>query len=174
MNRFSQARAQLKASASVFWLARSEQERKLLGIAAGFVLLALVYGLGVAPAMSGRARLANSLPELRQQAAQLQAMAAEAAQLSAQAPLPVVPMSRESLAASLAARSLKPQALTLTGEYAKVQLAGVPFAGLTGWLAALRTEHRIVVQDASVVAQAEPGLVNANLTLRQTLAGEPR
>ncbi len=174
MNRLSQASAQFKTSASVFWLARSEQERKMLGIGGAVVLLALMYGLFIAPAVSGRAQLEKSLPQLRQQAAQLQALAAEAAQLSAQAPAAVAPMSRELLAASLAARSLTAQSLSLTGEYAKVQLSGVPFAGVTGWLAALRSEHRITVQDASVVAQAEPGQVDASLTLRQAVLGDTR
>jgi general secretion pathway protein M len=173
MNPLSQAVTQLKTSASVFWLARSEQEHKLLGAAAAVVVLALVYALAIAPAAAGRARLEKSLPELRLQAAQMQALAAEAAQLAGQTAPAVQPMSRETLAASLAARSLTAQSLSLTGEYVKVQFAGAPFAAVMGWLAGLRSEQRIALQDASFTAQTTPGQVDATLTLHQSM-GEAR
>lgn len=158
---------QLKQRLELFWLARSEQERKLLTIGAAVVLLALIYSVLIGPALSGRAQLQKELPQLRQQAAQLRALAQEAAELARQPVPQVAPMTRESLAASLTARGMTAESLTLTGEYAKVQLNGVAFANLVSWLDTQRRENRIAVQDAAITAQAKPGQVNATLTLRQ-------
>jgi general secretion pathway protein M len=72
------------------------------------------------------------------------------------------------LTASLAARSLTARSLGVTGEYAKLELRGVPFGAVTGWLAQVRQESRITVEDANIVAQATPGLVDATLTLHQS------
>jgi general secretion pathway protein M len=156
-----------KGQAVVFWDARSEQERKLLTLGSAVVVLALIWAVLFAPAMEGRAQLKKSLPQLRQQAAQLQALAAEAASLPGSAPLDVAVMSRDSLVSSLAARSLTAQSVGMTGQYAKLELRSVPFGALLQWLDAVRREGRIVVQDASITAQATPGLVDATLTLHQ-------
>lgn len=158
----------LKAGALVFWEARSEQERKVLSLGGLVVALALVWATLIAPAIEGRAQLQKSLPQLRQQAARLQALAAEAATFSGQASPQVSAMSSASLTSSLAARSLTAQSVGMTGEYAKLQLRGVPFGALLQWLAQLQQESRISVEDASIVAQATPGLVDATLTLHQS------
>jgi general secretion pathway protein M len=163
----------LRERALAYWLARTEQERKFLAAGAAVVVVALVYALLLAPAIEGRATLQRALPELRQQAAQLQSMAAEASSLAANpAPAPA-PMTREALSASMAQRSLNPASLTLTGEYAKVQFNNVSFANLVAWLDAQRRENRVQVQDAAFTALAAQGQVDATLTLRQNL-GSPQ
>ena len=163
----------LRERALAYWLARTEQERKFLAIGAAVVLVALVYALLLAPAIEGRDRLQRSLPQLRQQAAQLQTMAAEAGALAANPAPPPAPMTREALTASLAQRSLVPGSLTLTGEYAKVQFNNVSFANLVAWLDAQRRENRIQVQDAAFTGLPAAGQVDASLTLRQNL-GTPQ
>lgn len=163
----------LRERALAYWLARTEQERKFLAIGAAVVLVALVYALLLAPAIEGRDRLQRSLPQLRQQAAQLQTMAAEAGALAANPAPPPAPMTREALTASLAQRSLMPGSLTLTGEYAKVQFNNVSFANLVAWLDAQRRENRIQVQDAAFTGLPAAGQVDATLTLRQNL-GTPQ
>ena len=67
--------AQVRERAATQWLARTEQERRFLAIGGAVVLLAILYLAPVDPAVEGRRRLAASLPQLRQQAAELQAMA---------------------------------------------------------------------------------------------------
>jgi len=158
-----------RAAASAFWNERSDQERRMLAIGGGVVAFGLVYGLLIDPAFSGRARLAKELPQLRQQVAELQALAGEAAQLSAQAPIQPPPMSRESVNAGLQQRLLSPQSLTVTGEYARLEFKGAAFAGIIAWLDAMRREQRLTVQDANITAQNTPGQVDATLTLRQDL-----
>jgi general secretion pathway protein M len=158
---------QLKETVLVQWNARTEQERKFLATGAAVVLLAIVYAIFIGPAITGRAALRRSLPELRQQAARLQGLAAEASQLAHQATPQVTPMSQDSLTASLAARGLKADSVTMTGEYARLQFKGASFAGLVTWLDAQRREARILAQEASFTAQGEAGQVDAALTLRQ-------
>lgn len=157
----------IKSQLALGWHARTEQERKFLIIGAGVVVGALVYLLFIGPAVSGRAQLQKSLPQLRQQAAQLRSMALEASELARQPPAQGAQMGRESLVASLTAMGMTPQSVTMTGEFAKVQLSAVPFSSLVGWLDAQRREARISVTEATISAQGEGGKVDASLTLRQ-------
>src|SRR3954468_4703605 len=102
---------QLRASALVYWAGRTDQERKFLGAGAAVVVLALAWSVLVAPALDGRAQLRRALPQLRQQAAQLQALTQQAKALAGQPAQPVPPMTREALTASLTARGLTAQSL---------------------------------------------------------------
>lgn len=157
----------LKGQLVLYWLGRTEQERKFLAIGAGVALLALVYSLFISPAMEGRAKLRRDLPELRQQEARMKAMALEAGELARDPAPQLAPMTRESLLASMSARSLKAESITMNGDFAKVQVNGVAFAGLFSWLEAQRRENRIGVFDAAVTAATPQGQVDAVLTLRQ-------
>ena len=159
--------AQLKDQLALFWLARTEQERKYLAVGGIAVLAALVYMLFMAPALAGREKLRAQLPQLREEAAKMQALAQEAGELARQPAAQVAPMTKESLAASLAARSLTPASLVISGQFAKLQLNGVSFAGLYAWLDAQRRENRIVADDVGVTAGATAGQVDAVFTLRQ-------
>jgi general secretion pathway protein M len=160
-----------RARALAYWMARTEQERRTLSIGAAVLLLALAYLVLLAPALEGRAALRRSLPQLRQQAAELRALADQARNLAAQPVPQVAPMAREALQASLTARGITPASLTLTGEYARLQLNNVSFANLMAWLDAQRRENRITVQEATISALPTAGQVDANLTLRQQATG---
>ncbi len=158
---------QLKENLVLYWLARTEQERQFLGTGAAFVVLALVYLMAIDPALTGRMALQKSLPQLRQDAAALQALAIEAGDLARQNVSTPPAMTRDSLSASLLARSITPTTLSITGEYAKLQVSGVAFANLEGWLELQRREARIVVQEAAFTGQSPLGNVDATLTLHQ-------
>ncbi len=162
---------QLRARALAYWMARTEQERRTLSIGAAIVLLALAYLVLVAPAVEGRSQLRAQLPQLRQQAAQMQALADEARQLAAQPVPQLAPMTRESLQQGLAARGINPSSLAMTGEYAKLQVNNVSFANLMAWMDAQRRENRIQAQDAAITSLPTAGQVDASLTLRQAGAG---
>lgn len=159
---------ELRERALAYWIARTAQERKFLAVGAIVVVLALLYLVLLAPALEGREQLQRPLPELRQQAAQLQTLAGEAQALAAQPPVEVAPLTRDALAATMTARGLDPASLTVTGEYARVQLNGVSFANVIAWLDAQRRDSRLSVQDAQFKALATPGQVDATLTLRQS------
>jgi general secretion pathway protein M len=149
-----------------FWNARTPKERSYLTVGGSVVLLALAYLLLIEPAVDGRARLERELPSLHQQNAQLQALAQEAAALGNAGGAQAAPVTREALEQSLTRYGMKPQSVALLGDFAKVQLNGVPFAKLTAWLDETQRVSRATVQDANLVAQPAPGTVNAALTLR--------
>lgn len=157
----------LREQLIVYWAQRTAQERTYLMVGFGIAVGALVYALFVEPAWTGKARLERDLPQLRQEAAELQALGAEAASLAGQTAVTVTPMTRDTLVATLATRSISPASLTVAGESAKLQLTNVPFASLYAWLDAQRREHRVAVEEGTVTALAVPGQVDASLTLRQ-------
>ena len=159
---------ELRERALAYWIARSEQERKFLAVGAAVVLLALLYLVLLAPALEGRAQLRRTLPELRQQAAQLQTLAGEAQALAAQPAIEVAPLTRDALASTMTARGLDPASLTITGEFARVQLNNVSFANVIAWLDAQRRDSRLTVQDAQFKGLPALGQVDATLTLRQS------
>jgi general secretion pathway protein M len=159
--------AQYRERANALWLARTEQERRFLAVGGAVVLLAVLYLLLVDPALEGRAQLRRQLPQMRQQAAELQALAQEANTLARAPATQIPPITREAVDSSLNGRGLKPQSLSMTGEYIKLQLNNVPFAGLAGWLDEQRRANRVLVQDATVTALPVAGQVDASLTLRQ-------
>ena len=156
-----------KQSFSEFWAVRGARERAMLSVAAMVMALALIYALLIDPALTGRDQLNKNLPELRQQVAQLQALSKEAAALSGKFAAPVTAMSKENIEAALARNGLKPQSVMLTGDFAKVQLAAVSFAGTLDWLDEMQKTARLAVVEASIVALAQPDRVDATLTLRQ-------
>ncbi|MEC5158958.1 MULTISPECIES: type II secretion system protein GspM [unclassified Janthinobacterium] len=167
MNKLSTIFQRYRQGAGAFWQERTEQERKFLAVGGAAAALALAYALLIGPAVGGRARLLKEMPQLRVDAAEIEGLARQAAELARQAPAPPEPMSRAALTAALAARGLVAQSVSLTGDYAKLQLNGASFAALSGWLDALRRDSRVAVQEANVVALPTAGLVDATLTLRQ-------
>ena len=158
----------LRERATAYWIARTEQERKFLLVGGAVAALALLYLVLLEPALQGRDQLRRSLPELRQQAAQLEALAGEARAVAGQPAPAITPLTREALAASMSTRGLNPASLSVNGEYTKVQLNNVSFANLVAWLDAQRRESRLMVQDAQFSAQTALGQVDATLTLRQS------
>ena len=156
-----------RQSFSEFWAARDARERAMLAVAALVVIIGLAYALLIDPALTGRNRLNKNLPELRQQAAQLQALAKEAAIYSGKPAAPLLAMSKENVEKALAQNGLKAQSVVLSGDYAKVQLSSVSFAGTLNWLDNMQSTALLSVVDANIVALAQPDLVNATITLRQ-------
>jgi general secretion pathway protein M len=171
MSKLKATLAQYRAGAEQFWQARTEQERKFLSVGGAVLALALAYAVLVAPAMEGRTKLRRELPELRQQEAELQALALQAAALKGQPSVAPPAMTRDSLTASLAGRSLTAQSVAITGEYARLQLNNVSYPGLVDWLATQRRDGRLTVEEAVFNAQSTPGQVDATLTLHQAAGG---
>lgn len=169
-----QAWQDLQERLRAFWQEREARERKILALAAVFLVLAFVYAVLVNPALSGRANLAKSLPQLRQQAAELQSLSAAATQLAQQAPPPVVPVTREGIEAALARNNLKAQNITLTGDMLKLQLTNASFAALMNWLDEQQRSSRLAVTEAVIDVQPTIDIVNATVTLRRQAGDQPR
>ncbi|MGA7750699.1 MAG: type II secretion system protein GspM [Gallionella sp.] len=154
-----------RLSLSEFWAVRDARERAMLAVAGLVVTFGLIYALLIDPALSGRDRLNKSLPMLRQQVAQMQALSKEAAALSGKTAAPSIAMSKENIDAALARNDLKPQSVMLTGDFAKVQLTAASFAGTLNWLDNMQKTALLSVVDANIVALAQPDMVNATFTL---------
>jgi general secretion pathway protein M len=149
-----------------FWTARDARERRLLTIGGLAVLLALVYMILLAPAINGRDQLRKALPGLHQQLSQVQAMANEVGKQPRSGERSTTPVTREALEGSLNAAGLRAQSISVSENIIRLQLNGVSFGSLTGWLEKERSLG-ITVLESSIVAQTQPGTVNATLTLRQ-------
>jgi general secretion pathway protein M len=166
---------QSRQSFSEFWMARNARERAILAVAALVVAFGLAYVLLIAPAVAGREQLNKNLPQLRQQAAWMQALSKEAAMLSGKAGLavtgnsaaPLIVISKENIEAALARNGLKAESIMLNGDFVKVLLAASSFSGTLTWLDDMQKTALFSVVDANIVALAQPDLVNATFTLRQ-------
>lgn len=162
----------VKQSLSNFWGERNKREQNLLVAAGTVVVLGILYVLLIDPALSGRGNLEKQLPALRQQAAEVRALAREAATLGTKTAAPAPPMTRENIESALGRHGLKAQSVTLSGELAKVQLNGASFSGIVRWLGEMHETARVSVVDANVEAQPQPNTVNATLSLRQQGNGQ--
>ena len=156
-----------RQSFSDFWAVRDARERAMFSTAAMAVVLGLTYLLLIDPALDGRKKMNNDLPHLRQQVAQLQALTKEAAVLSAMPAPAVAPISKKMIEDALSHNGIRSKSLILTGDYAKVQLAGVSFASTLAWLNEMQMTDMLSVVDANIVALAQADQVDVTLTLRQ-------
>ncbi|HYD81204.1 MAG TPA: type II secretion system protein GspM [Paucimonas sp.] len=162
----------IKANISAFWLERNARERNMLAAGAAAVILALLYLLFINPALSGRAQLQKSLPQLRQQAAEMQMLARQATELNAAATTPAAPVTKDDIESSLARRSLKPQSVLVSGELVKLSLQSVSFAAVASWLDEMQKTSRLALTEGTIEAQSGIDTVNATLTLRQQRSTE--
>jgi general secretion pathway protein M len=156
-------------SLSDFWQARNPRERLILTLALAILVLALVYLVLIEPALNAREQSSRQVPQLRQQVAQMQSLAKEAASLpaepaAAQAP---PPLSQESVTKSLTSHGLKPQNLNVSADTVRLQLSDASFSSLMSWLGTARSTTMLQVAEANIVAQSQPDIVNATITLRQ-------
>ncbi len=158
---------QLKLSFTEFWSVRDARERKMLTIAAVVVALSLIYALLISPALTGRELLRKKLPALREQVVQMQALSKEVASYGEHTPTLVSPMSQTSISAALSRLNLKPQSVTVTGDFAQVQLIDVSFANTLDWLKDMQKTTLISVSEANITALAQPDKVDVKITLQQ-------
>lgn len=158
------------------WRGMAARERRLVGVAAGVVLLALAWTVAVEPAWQGRLKLATELPRTRAQLAQLEAMAEEAAQIAA------VPRTAESarvqragLEASVRAAGLTSHLaqMTVSGDLFDLRFKGVAFDAWLVWLEGALREIRLRVTDVEVSREPQPGRVSVRLILERP-RGEDR
>lgn len=157
---------QLRDALSNFWSARETREKQLLLAAAGVIAVALLYVLLIAPALTARKNLSKTLPQLRAQVAQMQALAAQAITLKEANSTPVSAMTTASIEASLQNYQLKARSINLAGTSAQVQLDSASFAQTLAWLSELQSSARISVTSAKITPLASPDQVDANFTLQ--------
>ncbi len=147
-----------------FWEARIERERQFLVAAAVFFVLALIYLVGIDPALTGREEIRKSLPLLHQQAAQMQQMAQELVALPS--PENRHEVSRETVEAGLAANGLKAQSLSVSDGVVRAQFNSTTMSALQTWLLEVQRSSGLFADEVKITG-LEGGTISASLTLRQ-------
>jgi general secretion pathway protein M len=159
--------SELKLSLNRFWSARDARERNMLALATAIAGLGFIYAALISPALTGRESLGKKLPALREQVLQLQALSKQVASYGEQT-LPVVePLSKSSVESVLAQNGLKAQSVTVTGDFVQVQLGDVAFSSTLNWLGDMQKTVRATMTESSLTALAQPGRVDAKITLQQ-------
>lgn len=150
-----------------FWSQRNPRERRMLQAGFIFVVLALVYLLGLDPALKKKNKLEKEIPQLRQQAAEMQVMAAQYTQIASAIAGGVTPVTRELVDTSLERRGIKAQSLSVTEEFVRLQVNSVGYDNMMEWLLEMQKALHLAVEDAKVTALSESGQVAMVITLRQ-------
>lgn len=131
------------------WLGASARERQLLLGAAALVLGALLWWVGVAPALTTLRLAQNQRQQLEAQLQQMQRLQAQVKALQAQ-PVVTQDEARRLLEASLKSLGGGAQ-LTQLGERFTVTLKGVSADALAQWLTQLRLTVRSVPTEVRLV-----------------------
>ncbi len=145
-----------------WWNGLAPRERAGTAAALLVVGTALVYSIAVAPAWTARSRLQQELPRLQEQAAQVEALSAEARSLKERGTGFDDPQALR----SGAERSLERAGLSggVAVEGARglaVNVRGIPAGAWLAWLEAFTRESRLRIVHARIARTTGPGLVDA-------------
>jgi general secretion pathway protein M len=150
-----------------YWFGLSRRERTLSGAAIAIVLCVAAFLVAVEPAWKTRARLRAELPDLREQAAELAALAQEAARLQEQ--LEARPGAAElgdAIAQSLTRAGLEDASIAVVGEEQwTVRAQAVPAGQWLGWLEQVARALRRRVGSARIARNDSVGLIDVEATL---------
>lgn len=159
--------APLRQSLSAAWGRLAARERLAVGLAAGVVALALLWWLGLAPALSTLRQAPRQHLALDTQLAQMRAMAASAQALRGQGG--AQPLARDATQRALeqATRELigpdvQPR---LQGDQATVALNTVAPEALARWLEQVRINARLVPVQADLQFNVSPAGWSGQLVL---------
>lgn len=144
------------------WQGASARERQLVLAALALVLLALVWWVGVAPALTTLRSAQTQRQLLDAQLQQMQSLQAQAKALQAQ-PRITFEEARRLLEASIKPFGASAQ-LMLAGERATLTLRGASADALAQWLTQVRLNVRAVPSEARLVRNAS-GAWDGTLTL---------
>lgn len=157
---------------SEWW--NSLQARERVFILGGSIVLAvfLVTWLGLRPLFTHSSATAQRVAEkeilladLRAASAQLASRPATAARLPATGESLVVIVDRSSREAGLAGALKRNQPVGEDG--IRVRFEGASFDQIMAWLGGLSASHGIDIESAAFESASEPGIVQANLTLKR-------
>jgi len=155
-----------------FWRERSSREQRLLVITAIFLFIGLIFSTLVEPALNGRHFWQQSLPQLRLERAQMQALASQLNGKASAAPSAtgVRSIDRTQLERSLSDSAIKVSSLDISAGLIRLRCSDVSFDSLNRWLQQIHRERSYVVIDASIIARERAGQVDASVSLRSLSA----
>jgi len=126
----------LKTTLGAFWQRLAERERWAVAVAGGLIAFALVWSIGIAPAIKTLHEAPQAMHELDTQLEQMRTLALEADRLRQ---MPSVSPAQADAALHAATARLGDQVtLTMQGERAAVAMANVPGWALSSWLTEVR------------------------------------
>jgi general secretion pathway protein M len=152
-----------------YWSERAPRERRILTLGALFLVLVALYFILVGPAVSGIDRLQRLLPQTRAQAAELEALVAEAKNLRGLPPAaaPGSADARAAISASLEAAGLQTaHSVPVANGDLHLSFLNVPFSKWATWLAAAERTLGVRTVAVTVKATATPGNTDVELSLR--------
>jgi len=150
-----------------WWLGLARRERAMVAAAAALAAGAFLYLVALEPAWKARARLEVELPRLRAQAAEVDALAREAAQLKSRGVAgESAGAAKGALERSLAAANLGAARIAALDERRVVVSAkAVPAARWLAWLEEAARESRLRVALLRIAQTEARGVVDAEVTL---------
>lgn len=162
----------MKTTLISFWQARNEREKNLLIFCAAFLLAVFLYAYVWLPGEKIRARLRETLPQLRAEAARMTEQAVEIKRLRKTLPAPGQPQDiKQAIDASAQRHQLHDRVSTLntdaTGK-AVLTLNAVAFDAWIRWLDALQNENHLRLVSCRIQVLGEPGMVKVDATLTGT------
>jgi general secretion pathway protein M len=145
-NRAPSRLSQAAQGARAFWAARTRGERRTLATGLAVVVLALLWWVGLSPALD---TLRNSESQHRTLDAQLQTMRSLAAQTAGLQALPRLKAEESAWALDASVKQLGAAAqLAVAGDRATVTLKNVPADTFALWLAQTRNNARVLPLEA--------------------------
>ena len=152
-----------------FWSERAPRERRILTLGGLFLAALILYFVLIAPAVSGIDRLQRLLPQTRAQAAELEALVAEAKNLRSMPPVgaPGMADARAAVGTSLASAGLQ-AAHNVPAPNGDLHLSfvDIPYSKWVTWLASSEKTLGVHAVTVTVKAAATPGNTDIELTLR--------
>lgn len=149
-----------------WWGQRAPREQRMLGVAFALIGVALLWWLGVAPALRGLRQWETQAPRLEAQLQTMRSLQTEAQSLQAQPALSTA-AAQQALQSTLGALGSS-GSLVVQGTLATVTLRGASPQALAQWLARARTEARLAPSQATLSRDAKGGW---NGTLQLPLPG---
>lgn len=164
----AQAHAGAGARARAAWAALAPRERRLVGLAAVAVMLALLWLVALAPALATLRDAPAQRALLQSEAQRMQALRAEAQALAA---LPRLDRDEavRALEAGTRARLGSAAQLSVTGDRALLTLRDAPAQALADWLADARANARAGVVEARLTRGGD-GTTGSSASWSGTLA----
>ncbi len=157
------------------WNALSSRDRRMLALAAGFLVLVFAWMVAFEPAWNGRQQLARELPTLRTDLAQMDQLATEA-RVSASATQPgseSASQLRDRIQDSLADAGLASAVaqLEVNGEIIEARFRQASFEKWLFWLDGAVRETRMRVVDVSITRESA-GVISGRLALEAPRRGQ--
>jgi general secretion pathway protein M len=149
------------------WIGLARRERVLASIGLAVVGGALLFAVAIEPAWRTRARLESELPGLREQGAEVTALAQEAEALRGRAGTRVAgPELKMAIEQSLARAGLRAESVTGPG-VAQLTIRGkaLPAGVWLGWLEQTVRQMRLRVASARIARSGAAGTIDSEVTL---------